>query len=143
MEIYFAGSIRGGRDDQALYRKIIDQLHAYGNVLTEHVGEASLTSMGEGGMTDEKIYERDLQWLKQCDVVVAEVTRPSLGVGYELGIAEMLNKRILCLFREGEGHKLSAMVGGNARFKVMKYIAVYHNLDEVKKIFKNFFDSSK
>lgn len=143
MKIYFAGSIRGGRDDQDLYKQIIALLSSYGDVLTEHVGDASLTSMGEGGMTDEKIYERDLAWLKACDVVVAEVTRPSLGVGYELGIAEMLGKRILCLFREGEGHKLSAMVGGNARFKVMTYVAVYHNLEEVKEIFMNFFAASE
>lgn len=143
MNIYFAGSIRGGRGDQELYRGIIDLLQPYGEVLTEHIGDASLTSMGEGGITDEEIYERDLAWLKECDVVVAEVTRPSLGVGYELGIAEMLGKRILCLFREGEGHKLSAMVGGNARFKVMKYIVVYHDLGEVKEIFKNFFAEKK
>ena len=37
--IYFCGSIRGGRQDQALYAKIIDTLKTYGTVFTEHVGD--------------------------------------------------------------------------------------------------------
>lgn len=36
-------------------------------------------------------------------VVVAEVTQPSLGVGYELGWAVALGKQILCLFRPQSG----------------------------------------
>lgn len=37
--IYFCGSIRGGRDDVHIYKDIISQLGAYGEVLTEHVGD--------------------------------------------------------------------------------------------------------
>ena len=40
--IYFAGSIRGGRGDQAIYEEIIDRLRRYGTVLTEHVGDVNL-----------------------------------------------------------------------------------------------------
>ncbi|XP_045150701.1 2'-deoxynucleoside 5'-phosphate N-hydrolase 1 [Echinops telfairi] len=63
---------------------------------------------------DRFIHERDLAWLQQADVVVAEVTQPSLGVGYELGRAMALNKQILCLFRPQTGRVLSAMVRGAA-----------------------------
>nr|XP_025846964.1 2'-deoxynucleoside 5'-phosphate N-hydrolase 1 [Vulpes vulpes] len=73
---------------------------------------------------DRLIYERDLAWLQQADVVVAEVTQPSLGVGYELGQAVALNKRILCLFRPQSGRVLSAMIRGAAdgsRFQVLDY----------------------
>ena len=38
MKIYFAGSIRGGRDEEENYLKIIKHLAKYGDVLTEHVG---------------------------------------------------------------------------------------------------------
>lgn len=34
-----------------------------------------------------------------CTVLVAEVTQPSLGVGYEIGRAVDMNKKILCLYR--------------------------------------------
>ncbi|MEM7514802.1 MAG: nucleoside 2-deoxyribosyltransferase, partial [Bacteroidota bacterium] len=49
MNIYFAGSIRGGRDDKELYLEIIQLLTEYGTVLTEHVADPSLTSWGEEG----------------------------------------------------------------------------------------------
>lgn len=86
MKLYFAGSIRGGRDDHALYLEIIERLREYGEVLTEHVGLADLSAEGEGG-EDCAIHDRDLQWLKDADCLVAEVTTPSLGVGYEIGKA--------------------------------------------------------
>ena len=62
MKIYFAGSIRGGRDDAALYRQIIVMLMEYGEVLTEHGGDASLTRAGEDGPSDGAIYGRDMAW---------------------------------------------------------------------------------
>uniref|UniRef100_A0A4X2K4P3 2'-deoxynucleoside 5'-phosphate N-hydrolase 1 n=1 Tax=Vombatus ursinus TaxID=29139 RepID=A0A4X2K4P3_VOMUR len=123
--LYFCGSIRGGRQDRALYGRIVSRLRRFGAVLTEHVAAAELGARGEeaaGG--DRLIHERDLAWLQQADVVVAEVTQPSLGVGYELGRAVALNKRILCLFRPQSGRVLSAMIRGAAdgtRFQVWDY----------------------
>lgn len=38
-------------------------------------------------------------------VVVAEVTQPSLGVGYELGRAVTMGKKIFCLFRPSSGRR--------------------------------------
>ncbi|XP_078012899.1 5-hydroxymethyl-dUMP N-hydrolase-like [Phascolarctos cinereus] len=123
--LYFCGSIRGGRQDRALYGRIVSRLRRFGTVLTEHVAAAELGARGEeaaGG--DRLIHERELAWLQQADVVVAEVTQPSLGVGYELGRAMALNKRILCLFRPQSGRVLSAMIRGAAdgtRFQVWDY----------------------
>ena len=45
--IYFAGSIRAGRNDAELYAKIVTTLQNYGKVLTEHVGDPNLTESGE------------------------------------------------------------------------------------------------
>mgnify|MGYP006130978695 FL=1 len=42
MRIYFAGSIRGGRDEEANYLKIITYLTNFGQVLTEHVGSKNI-----------------------------------------------------------------------------------------------------
>ena len=81
MKIYFAGSIRGGRDDAPLYHEIIALLTEYGDVLTEHIGDIGLTAAGEDGLPDATIYERDMGWLAEADAVIAEVTVASLGVG--------------------------------------------------------------
>ena len=80
-KIYFAGSIRGGRADAALYARLIAHLKQRHTVLTEHVGSPTLRPTVERGMTDAEIYEQDMAWLRESDVVLAECTTPSLGVG--------------------------------------------------------------
>ena len=100
MKIYFAGSIRGGRADKDKYFEIIDFLSRQAEVLTEHVGSRSLGSEGEKQLHDDEICRRDLNWLSRADAVIAEVSQPSLGVGYEIGVAEKIGKPILCLFDE-------------------------------------------
>lgn len=122
MKVYFAGSIRGGREDQQKYLKLIDFISTKAEVLTEHVGSHSIGKIGEDALDDIAIYERDIEWLEEADAVIAEVTTPSLGVGYELGVAEKLNKPTLCLFNEGKKDQtLSAMLAGNSNFQNYHY----------------------
>lgn len=134
MKIYFAGSIRGGRDDKEFYLEIINLLGKYGKVLTEHIGDKTLSAMGEDGPTDEYIYERDMAWLNEADVVVAEVSTPSLGVGYEVAKAESMGKKILCLYRPEGGKYLSAMIAGNPHITVGEY----KNIEEALKVIDDF-----
>ena len=134
--IYFAGSIRGGRDDAALYTRLIQRLAKFGRVLTEHVGSSALTAGGEAGLPRE-IHDRDLQWLKSSDVVVAEVTTPSLGVGYEIARATQWEKPVLCLFRNGTGRTLSSMISGCPGVTVREYNAV----EDTDAILDEFFSS--
>ncbi|MCX6752680.1 MAG: nucleoside 2-deoxyribosyltransferase [Candidatus Nomurabacteria bacterium] len=135
MKIYFSGSIRGGRDHKEFYSKIIALLKNYGEVLTEHIGDHKLTAMGEIGVTDEYVYERDMNWLKESDVVVADVTTPSVGVGYEIAFAEMLKKKVLCLYKQGSEKRISGMINGNKNIMVKTYEAV----EDLSKILKDFF----
>ncbi|MCK5739480.1 nucleoside 2-deoxyribosyltransferase [bacterium] len=121
MKIYFAGSIRGGRHDQRFYANLIGFLKKFGPVLTEHVGAPDLLNMGESHLSDRDIWQRDMDWLIQSDVVVAEVSTPSLGVGYELGIAQAQKIPVLCLDREGADFRLSAMLSGNTSFTCQTY----------------------
>ena len=117
-----------------MYQEIIALLGEYGEVLTEHIGEAALSAMGEDSGS-QYIYERDTDWIRDADVVVAEVTTPSLGVGYEIGLAESLEKRILCLYREQEDRRVSAMISGNRNLS----IAEYESIDDVDACLKDFF----
>ena len=128
MKIYFAGSIRGGREDADLYMQIIEILSNYGEVLTEHVGDPSLTSLGDDGPSDRFIHDRDLEWLQVADVLVAEVTQVSMGVGYEIGRAVEAGKPVLCLFRPGAGKNLSAMIAGCPGLQ----LAEYQNQEEAR-----------
>ena len=114
MKIYFAGAIRGGRDDVPIYFELVELLRAYGTVLTEHIADEQLTSLGES-MDDRAIHDRDLTWLREADCLVAEVTTPSLGVGFEIGKATEWGLRVLCLFRPAAGRALSALIAGSDR----------------------------
>ena len=121
-KIYFSGSIRGGREDQELYGALIRLLRKHGEVLTEHVGAAGTTGTGESGARDDEIYERDMEWLAAADVLVAEVTTPSLGVGYEIARMEHLGRPVLCLYRELPDRKPSAMIAGNPNLVFRRYV---------------------
>ncbi|WP_167616467.1 nucleoside 2-deoxyribosyltransferase [Maribellus sediminis] len=121
MKIYFAGSIRGGREDAELYCQIIEYLKSFGEVLTEHVGDKTLSALGDDGPTDRFIHDRDLEWLQAADVLVAEVTTVSMGVGYEIGRAVEAGKPVLCLFRPDMGKNLSAMIAGCPEIKLVRY----------------------
>lgn len=112
MKIYFAGSIRGGRDDRELYEQLIQNIQTQATVLTEHIGDANITSDGQRKDSDRFIHDRDLFWLFESDAMIAEVTHPSLGVGYELGRAIENKKPILALHRKRKERKLSAMIAG-------------------------------
>lgn len=118
MKIYFAGSIRGGRKDAELYCKVIAALKERHQVLTEHVGDLSLSTVEDKG--DKAIYEQDTAWLRECDIVVAECTQVSLGVGYELAYAEAHGKEVHIFYRFKET-QLSAMLSGNERFHIHRY----------------------
>ena len=133
MKIYFAGSIRGGRDDAKLYSEIIDFLKNYAEVLTEHVGSDELMAKGESHISDEEIHDRDMTWLLQSDLMVAEATNPSLGVGYEIGRAIEANKNIICLYRKSSKNRLSAMIAGSEGINIINY----DSLETLKTQLKN------
>jgi hypothetical protein len=136
MKIYFAGAIRGGREDATLYLEIVKLLRAYGEVLTEHVAAAELSVLGES-KDDRWIHDRDLAWLKEANCLVAEVTTPSLGVGFEIAKATEWGKRVLCLFRPSAGRALSALIAGSERVTVREY----QTIAEVKEILDQFFSA--
>ncbi|MBP6866492.1 MAG: nucleoside 2-deoxyribosyltransferase [Candidatus Pacebacteria bacterium] len=126
MKIYFAGAIKGGREDVNLYAEIIALLKQHGQVLTEHLGDPTITTAGQQGQgkSASQIFTDDTNWLGEADIVIAEVTQPSLGVGYEIGRAELLDKKICCLFRPNTGKSLSAMISGNPKVSVFEYQTV-------------------
>jgi CRISPR/Cas system CSM-associated protein Csm3 (group 7 of RAMP superfamily) len=109
-------------------------LSRYGNVATEHIGKEGLDGMGEVELSDEEIYERDMSWLAEADVVVAEITTPSLGVGYEIARAETMEKSVLCLYRLGGGGRLSAMLAGNPNLQK----EAYETVEDLAEILDNF-----
>lgn len=76
-----------------------------------------------------EIYVRDVLNVRKCNVLIAEVSNPSLGVGMEIMLAIELKKPVL-LFRNKDAIRLSKMVLG-AHGKVL---FEYETLDDVERI---------
>jgi nucleoside 2-deoxyribosyltransferase len=101
MDLYFSCSLTGGRRDQPVYAALVTHLQALGHrVLTAHLASETVTAE-DGGVSAEAVYERDTAWLRDCHVVIAEVSTPSHGVGFEVAYALERGKPVLCLARDG------------------------------------------
>ena len=131
--VYFAGSIRGGRVDAALYHRIISYIKKTDTVLTEHIGKSNMSLTAQTRAVDMHIYEQDTTWLRSSDLLIAECTCPSLGVGYELAYAEAHNIPVF-IFYDKTKSNLSAMLNGNTYFTIIPYETeeeIYPVLDKI------------
>ena len=129
MKIYFSGSISGGRAHEAIYQHVVARLQAQGHaVLSAHVADP-VALEAEKDLPPREVFERDSNWVKDCEAMIAEVSIPSLGVGYEYGLAVQLGKPVLCLYRSGL--RLSKMITGNPAPNLM--VAAYASEAELDK----------
>jgi hypothetical protein len=131
MKVYFAGSIRGERPDKDWFKRLIAHISERGKVLTEH--SFSYTYEEEIKFDDSEIYETDMGWLREADALIAEVSAPSLGVGYEIAKVEDMGKPILLLYRVREGVRPSAMLNGNKGLLMVKFRSDGEALEAVDK----------
>lgn len=121
MKIYFSCAITGGRKDQKIYKAISDSLTSAGHeVPTAHLADANVLDL-EYAAIPQEIFLRDSKWVSECDVLIAEVTTPSHGVGYEIALALSLNKPVLCCYQKGA--LVSKMLTGNTSpgFEQLEY----------------------
>lgn len=131
MKIYFCASIRGGRQLAADYARMITMLEKHGQVLTEHLGNDQRIASEDAELSDSEIHDRDMDWIREADLLVAEVSVNSLGVGYEIGRAIELQKRVICIFRKDTPHRLSAMIAGSRGVEMHHYT----NTDDLEALF--------
>lgn len=111
MNVYFSCSITGGRTEEKTYQSIVNAMLAHGHeVPTAHLSASDVVDLEE--IVDPvEVFERDMKWLEECDVVVAEVSSPSHGVGYEIMYGLSLGKPVLCCFHQGK--RISKIITGN------------------------------
>ncbi len=99
MKVYFSGSIAGGRKFLNTYKRIVAYLKGQGHqVLTEHIVIDNIFDF-ENILKPTEIYERDIKFLNEAEAVIAEISNPSLGVGYEICYAVEHQIPILCVYQ--------------------------------------------
>jgi 2'-deoxynucleoside 5'-phosphate N-hydrolase len=126
VNIYFACSITGGREFEAAYQEIVAALKADGHEIpTSHLVQSGVME-NEREISPQDVYERDTNWIKNCDALIAEVSVPSHGVGYEIGFALNIGKPVLCLYHRER--RVSKMITGNQNLRL--YIRPYTDVKE-------------
>lgn len=111
MNIYFACSITGGRAFESVYQEFTRVLLADKHeVPTAYLAESNVVAL-EKAVNPRDVYDRDVTWIRACDALIAEVSIPSHGVGYEIGFALEQGKPVLCLAQANR--TVSKMITGN------------------------------
>lgn len=117
MKIYLACTVRGDRTGVLAGRAIADRLQRHGHdVLTLHL-LADDVNEAEAQLSEEEVYRRDIEWLSTCDILVAEASGSTYGVGFEvgyvLGRARHTGQQIVLLYNEERRHAISRLIAGN------------------------------
>ena len=117
MRIYLACTVRGDRGGVRAGRLICQRLEAHGHeVLTKHL-LADDVEQAESEIGEDAVYRRDLDWLSRCDILVAEASGSSYGVGFEvgyvLGRAHETGQQVILLYDVARRHAVSRLVTGN------------------------------
>lgn len=135
MKIYFSGSIYGGRQKLDTYKKLINELKKYGEVLNAEVADDDVV-INEEQQSDYDIFENLEQEMNQADLIFAEFTVPSLGVGYEIGYADSHNKKIIGIYDKTVIPKITTMLRGNKRLKIIPYTDINEIISNLERIIK-------
>jgi len=135
MKIFFTASVSAGREYIANHQKIVECLINLGHqVLSKHVASQNLTQKGKDS-PPKFIFEREKERILKADVVMAEVTQPSTGVGFLVSFALRCGKPVLVLFYKEADDLLSPMIVGNPSANL--YLEHY-SFDDIKLVLKNF-----
>lgn len=122
-----------------VYQEIVASLLSDGHEIpTSHLAQAEVME-NERLLAPRDVYERDVNWIRNCDLLIAEVSVASHGVGYEIAFALGLGKRVLCLYQSDR--RVSKMITGNSdnRIKVVSY----STLDDAIRHARNFIQETK
>jgi nucleoside 2-deoxyribosyltransferase len=127
VRIYLACTVRGDRGAVTALRSLVAALEQRGHtIVTKHLLEDNV-DMAEAALTERDVYERDIAWLESCDLLIADASGSSFGVGFEvgyvLGRADRTSQGVLLLYRADRVNQISRFIPGNShpRCTVLKY----------------------
>jgi 2'-deoxynucleoside 5'-phosphate N-hydrolase len=116
VRVYLACTVRGDRAGLDAARAAASRLRALGHeVLTSHLLDDHV-EQAESALTEAEVFERDLRWLDTCDLLVAEASGSTYGVGFEVGYltgrAGAGQQRVIVLYDASRRGVISRLVSG-------------------------------
>ena len=118
MKIYFGFTVAGNRSAIKIARRVVQLVEEAGHeVLTRHLVDANAWE-ADRLITPREIYLRDMNWLRECDLFIAEVSGSSFGIGFETGyLLGSSQKRAILFYRRELEKSISLLITGNAHPK--------------------------
>jgi len=121
MNIFLSVSVNAGRQYLPTYKHIAQYLTSGGHrILDEQVVLDDMSTV-EAGKSDQWIHDKARRDIEACDIVIAEATNPSTGVGVEIGYSVMRGKPTYALYLKEKEDRVSTMVKGNDAIKIFSY----------------------
>jgi len=140
MQIYLACTVRGDRGAVAALRSLVVALEARGHtILTKHLLDDGVEA-AEAAITERDVYDRDIAWLESCDLLIADASGSSYGVGFEVGYvlarSDRTSQRVVLLYRADRRHQISRLIPGNShpRCTVLTYDNPADLVDRVSRL---------
>src|SRR6516165_5314061 len=114
MKIYFGFTVAGDRSTIDTARKVVHILEEGGHeVLTRHLVNDNAWE-ADRHISPQDVFKRDMGWLDQCDLFIAEVSGSSFGLGFETGyLLGATNKKVVLLYRRELEKRVSLLITGN------------------------------
>jgi nucleoside 2-deoxyribosyltransferase len=131
MKIYLGFTVAGNRSSIGAAKKILEVLQSLGHeVLTSHLVSEDAWE-ADRRVPPQRIFARDMEWLAQCDLFVAEVTGSSFGLGFETGyLLGATTKKTVLFFERAAEHRISLLVTGNTHPNCI--VVPYSSLEELE-----------
>jgi hypothetical protein len=130
MKIYFGFTVAGDRSSIDTARKVVHQLEEMGHeVLTRHLVSDNAWE-ADRSVSPQDVYRRDMVWLGQCELFIAEVSGSSFGLGFETGyMLGATSKKVVLLYRRDVEQRVSLLITGNTHPNCT--LVPYANVEEV------------
>ncbi len=131
MKNYFGFTVAGDRSSIEIARRVVELLEDTGHeVLTRHLVSDNARQL-DRLISPQQVYERDMRWLKQCDVLVAEVSGSSFGLGFETGyLLGATAKKAVLFYKRDVEKRISLLITGNTNPQCL--VVPYTDVAEVE-----------
>ena len=137
MKIYFGFTVAGDRSGIDVARGLVHLLEKQGHeVLTRHLVSDDAWE-ADRLISPQDVFRRDMAWLEQCELFVAEVSGSSFGLGFETGyLLGATNKKVILLYRRELENKISLLITGNTHTNCT--LLPYTTVEEVEHFITSF-----
>ena len=138
MKIYFGFTVAGNRSAIDTARRVVGLLEQLGHeVLTRHLVEDNAWE-ADRRISAQEVYRRDMAWLEQCELFIAEVSGSSFGLGFETGyLLGATHKKVVLLYRRELEQKVSLLISGNSHANCT--VVPYDTVKEVENFITGYF----